>query len=64
MLLQAGRECADGEKGMQPAGTTVVLGAKTTKWQIVPAGGSCSSVYIKVTTTFLRIILSSCWVCA
>jgi hypothetical protein len=49
---------------MQPAGTTVVLGAKTTKWQIVPAGGSCSSVYIKVTTTFLRIVHSSCLGCA
>jgi hypothetical protein len=52
--MQAGRECSDGEKGMQPAGTTVVLGAKTTKWQIVPAGGSCSSVYIKVIGSYLR----------
>ncbi len=46
-IVTAGRECKDGEKGMQPAGATVVLGAKTTKWQIAPAGGSCSSVYIK-----------------
>jgi hypothetical protein len=35
---------------MTLAGKTVILGSETTKWQIVPAGEGCSSVYVKVSS--------------